>query len=267
MKWNILVGSMVLGASLCGQSFGGDLLHRLLGGHGCGAASSCCDTTVADPSCGAEIAAPCGNGCGQGPTCGAEIAAPACDPCAAAAGPSCGVESGCGPVCRTPVLDKLKGLKCKLHNAKANIGAHIKGKLAALKARGCDSGCGAGPSCGAEIAGCGAGPTCGAEIAAPCGNGPTCGAEIAACDPCAAPACDSGCGLKKRHAGLLSKIFKHKGGCDSIACDAAPAGCSSCGSTTAAPAAPAAAPAPVVDPHAYMNTNRRVIQASSTRVR
>ena len=239
MKWNILVGSMVLGASLCGQSFGGDLLHRLMGGHGCGAASSCCDTTVADPSCGAEIAAPCGNGCGQGPTCGAEIAAPACDPCAAAAGPSCGVEVGCGPVCRTPVLDKLKGLKCKLHNAKANIGAHIKGKLAALKARGCDSGC-----------------------------GPTCGAEIAACDPCAAPACDSGCGLGKRHAGLLSKIFKHKGGCDSIACDAAPAGCSSCGSSpAAAPAAPAAAPAPVVDPHAYMNTNRRVIQASSTRVR
>jgi hypothetical protein len=66
---------------------------------------------------------------------------------------------------------------------------------------------------------------------------------------------------------LLSKIFKHKGGCDSIACDAAPAGCSSCGGTTVAPAAPAAAPAPVVDPHAYMNTNRRVIQASSTRVR
>jgi hypothetical protein len=27
------------------------------------------------------------------------------------------------------------------------------------------------------------------------------------------------------------------------------------------------APAPVVDPHAYLNTNRRVIQASSTRVR
>jgi hypothetical protein len=32
-------------------------------------------------------------------------------------------------------------------------------------------------------------------------------------------------------------------------------------------ASPAAAPAPVVDPHAYMNTKRHVIQASSTRIR
>jgi hypothetical protein len=31
-------------------------------------------------------------------------------------------------------------------------------------------------------------------------------------------------------------------------------------------ASPAAAPAPVVDPHAYMNTKRHVIQAS-TRIR
>ena len=173
MKWNIFVGSMVLSASLCGQSFGGELLHRLLGGHGVGANSSCCDTTIADPSCGAEMA----SGCGAGPTCGAEINGSAC-----------------------------------------GLGA------------------------------------------------PTCGAEISACDPCgAAPACDGirGFGIKK-HGGLLSKLFKHKSGCD-VACDAAPAGCSSCGSAPVA--APAMAPAPVVDPHAYLNTNRRVIQASSTRVR
>jgi len=56
MKWNMIVGSMVLGATLCGQSFGGDLIHRLLGGRGVGASSSCCDTSVVDPSCGAEQA-------------------------------------------------------------------------------------------------------------------------------------------------------------------------------------------------------------------
>jgi hypothetical protein len=268
MKWNIFVGSMVLSASLCGQSFGGELLHRLLGGHGVGASSSCCDTTIADPSCGAEIA----SGCGAGPTCGAEIAAPACDPCAGSAAPSCGVETACAPiVCRTPILDKLKGLKCKLHNAKASLHAKLAAKHAAWAAAHAPT-CGVetcGPTCGAEIAsGCGAGPTCGAEIAAPaCGLGaPSCGAEISACDPCAAaPGCDGirGFGLKK-HGGLLSKLFKHKSGCD-VACDAAPAGCSSCGSAPVA--APAMAPAPVVDPHAYLNTNRRVIQASSTRVR
>jgi len=274
MKMNIVVGSFVLGASLCGQSFGGDLLSRLLGGHGCGASSSCCDTSVvdpscgaemapcgsggaADPSCGAEMAAPCGSGCGAAPSCGAEIAS--CDPCGT---PSCGVESPCGAHHRKPILSALKGLKGKL--------CGLKGKLAGKLA--------CAPSCGAEIAACDpcAAPTCGVETA-PCGSGcgaaPTCGAEIAACDPCAAPSCDSGCGLKK-HRGLLAKIFscKKSSGCDAaVACDscAAPAGCSSCGGTSvAAPvAAPAAAPAPVVDPHAYLNTKRHVIQASSTRIR
>ena len=319
MKLNIFVGSMVLGACLSGQSFGGDLIHRLLGGNGVGAKSSCCDTSVVDPSCGAEMA-----GCGRGPSCGTEIAAPAvdacagagagigggkagcgllgkrgpscgteiagaCDPCAGnnggIAGPSCGVEtSACGsaPVCRTPVLDGLKGLKCKLHaahvdhmnkihNAAANLHARLAAKHAARVAPTCGSEI-AAPSCGAEVAGgCGAGPSCGAEIAGGCGKGligrgPSCGAEVAACDPCsgAAAGCDGGIGGAKRSCGLLGKIFKSKSSCDSAAaCDS---GCSSCGSVPAA-AAPALAPAPVVDPHAYLNTNRGIIQASSTRVR
>lgn len=176
MKWNIVVGSLVIGASLSSQSFGGDLLNRLLSGKGSGANSSCCDTVVADPSCGVEIA-----------------------PCNAA------------------------------------------------------------PSCGVEIA--------------PCNAAPSCGVEIASCDPCGAPACDSPCGFKKP--GLLSKLFAKKNhcglsvGCED-ACDAAPA-CNSCTSApVAAPAieaAPEAAPAAVADPHAYLNTKRHVIQASSTRIR
>jgi hypothetical protein len=98
------------------------------------------------------------------------------------------------------------------------------------------------------------------------GRGPSCGAEVAACDPCsgAAAGCDGGIGGAKRSCGLLGKIFKSKSSCDAAAaCDS---GCSSCGSVPAA-AAPALAPAPVVDPHAYLNTNRGIIQASSTRVR
>ena len=257
MKMNILVGSMLLSASLCGQSFGGDLLHRLLGGHGCGASSSCCDTSVADPSCGAEMA-PCGSGCGAGPSCGAEMAAPCGSGCAApscgpscgaemaacGSAPSCGVESSCcGP--RRPILSALKAKLCGL-----------KSKLS------CKSAC--APSCGAETA------------CDPCKTGPSCGAEIAACDPCGAPSCDSGCGLKIGKRGLLAKIFKCKSSCDSScdaapscnSCGSAPSGCSSCGGTSvSAPAAPMAAPAPVVDPHAYMNTKRHVIQASSTRIR
>ena len=267
---------MVLGAALSSQSFGGDLLGRLLGGKGCGAASSCCDTSVCDPSCGAEIAscdpscgaelASCGKGCGLlgkgllGPSCGCEVAdpcaAPTCgaeiaDPCGC--GPSCGVEASCCTPRRTPILDAIrKDLAWRK--------AMLRGMLASKNSC-CDTSCDpCGPTCGAEIAAC----------------GPSCGAEIAACDPCAAPSCDSGCG-KRCGGGLLGKIFAKKICCDSgcpTACDAIPAdsSCSSCGSAPAAAPAPApaaapAAPAPVVDPHAYLNTKRHVIQASSTRIR
>ena len=279
MKWNIVVGSMVLGAALSSQSFGGDLLSRLLGGKGCGAASSCCDTSVCDPSCGAEIAncdpscgvemAGCGTGRGLlgrgllGPSCGCEVAdpcgAPTCgveiaDPCGC--GPSCGVEGSCCTPRRTPILDAIrKDLAWRK--------AMLRGMLASKSC--CDTGC---DPCGSAI-----GPNCGAELA---GCGPSCGAEIAACDPCAAASCDSGCG-KRCGGGLLGKIFAKKSLCDSgcpTACDAMPAAssCSSCGTApavapTPAPAAAPAAPAPVVDPHAYLNTKRHVIQASSTRIR
>jgi len=280
MKWNIIVGSMVLSASLCGQSFGGDLLNRLLGGRGCGASSSCCDTSVSDPSCGAEMAAPCGSGCGAGPSCGAEMAAPCGSGCGTA--PSCGAEiaapcgSGCGaaPSCgaevasccgpRRPLLSRLKAKLCGL-----------KGKLASRGT--CAPSCGAETACDPCGSSCGDGPSCGAEMAAPCGSGcgaaPSCGAEIASCDPCGAPSCDSGCGLRIGKRGLLAKIFKCKSNncCDAaVGCDScSSAGCSPCGgSAVSAPmSAPMAAPAPVVDPHAYMNTKRHVIQASSTRIR
>lgn len=202
MKWNIIVGSLMLGATLSTPSFGGGLLDRMLGLKGSGCDSACCDTGCsADPSCGCELA---------------------CEP-------SCGCESPCGDAC------------------------------------------GAAPTCGCEISACGdacgAAPTCGCEISAcgdACGAAPSCGCEIAACD--------SGCGSKKKCGGLLSKLFKKRGNscCDAMACDS---GCASapCGCSSAAPvAAPAVEgqaapmpPAPVVDPSAYLQSNRRVIQATS----
>lgn len=286
MKWNIVVGSLVLGASLCTPSFAGGLLDKLLGLKGCGCDSTCCDTgCAADPSCGVENA--CGAGCGAGPSCGCE-SAPACGGgCGAApscgcesapacgngcGAPTCGVESACGagpscgcetaPSCgcetscckprRKPLLELLHAVECK---KKALIS-----KLHVCK-KGCDSGC-CEPSCGI------ADPSCGCESTPACGSGcgaaPSCGCEIAA------PCCDTGCGCGPKKCGLLSKLFKHKhkACCDS-ACDACPtagcSSCSSCGGSAAAPAAEAAPmpPAPVVDPSAYLQSNRRVIQATS----
>jgi hypothetical protein len=315
MKWNILVGSLMLGASLCAPSFGGGLLDRMLGLRGAGCDSACCDTgCAAAPSCGCELsacgsAAPscgcemsaCGNGIGgcglfgrlRGPSCGCEIAA--CDPCASAApscgceinacgpgrsgcglfgglrGPSCGCEiaacdpcasaapscgcemacGSCGPTRRRPFLELIGRIEARKRAVLGGLFNHSAG---------CDTGCCAAPSCGCEMAA----PSCGCEIAAPscgCGNAaPSCGCEVVS----SCGGCDSGCAPR---AGLLSRLFQRRhslcGGCDA-GCDS---GCTSCGSAVSAPAVHGDAapmpPAPVVDPSAYMQTNRRVVQATS----
>ncbi|MBI85435.1 MAG: hypothetical protein CMJ81_19760 [Planctomycetaceae bacterium] len=67
MKWNMIIGALVLSLGLCGHSFAGGLLDKVLG---CG-----CDA----PACGCEAAPACG--CEAEPTCGCE--------------PSCGCDLGC----------------------------------------------------------------------------------------------------------------------------------------------------------------------------
>ena len=136
MKWNILVGSLVLGFGLCTQSFGLDLLDRMLGTNynGCSDKASCCDTPCADP------------------------------------GPSCGCDTGCDVQCvpckpkcrRTPLLDLLRSChKCKKNACDGNCDATCA-----------DPGCGVeDPACGCEAAcdpGCGAEPACGCEQAPSC---------------------------------------------------------------------------------------------------
>lgn len=280
MKWNIVIGSLMLGMSLSAPSFGGGLLDHMLGLKGSGCDSACCDTGCsADPTCGCEISA-CGSGCATAcePSCGCETAcADACAPscgCEVVACDPCGCDTGCSKPRRKPLLDFLS----KMHDKKMSLLGCGKGCDS-----GCDTGCCAEPTCGCEVAacdpcGCGAAPTCGCEIADACA--PSCGCEVVACDPCG---CDSGCGSKKRSCGgLLGKLFKKKSkSCCDSGCAAAPTcgcevscaapACSSCMSTAPAPvAAPAvsgdaapAPPAPIVDPSAYLQTNRRVIQAAS----
>lgn len=254
MKWNILVGSLVLGASLCTPSFGGGLLDRLLSLKGAGCDTSCCDTTPAcDPGCGIENA--CDPGCGIenacDPGCGIENACNACDPgcgveacnsgCAA---PSCGTEVACVKPRKKPLLALLHSLKPK--------------KLCCDSTPACDPGCGVenvcDPGCGIEnsACGCAAAPAC----------GPACGIEVPACDN----GCDSGCKIKRPR--LLDLLFKCKSkGCDEVCCDAISA--CGCGEAPAAPAAPAASeaapmpPAPTTDHSAQLQSKRRVIQASS----
>ncbi len=242
MKRITLSLTMAMSCLMTTQSFGFDLLDRMLGSKGCGCDTQCCDTpVVAGPGCGCEApSAGCGllGGCLKGseaPACGCE--APACG-CEA---PACGFEvadcGGCDAGCST----KRGGLLQKLFGkARCN--------------KGCDLACGSGePACGIE-ASCGcAEPACGCGEAAACDSG---------CDSCGL----GGCKLKRP--GLLSKLFggHRKGGCDE--CFGASPSCE-CGATQVVPmSTPAhdvvpAAPAPIVDPSASIKTKSRVVQASA----
>ena len=99
MKWNVIVGSVVLAMSVCTQGFSGGLLDRMLGASGC---SSCCDSSCdscCEPACGAPAAC-----CDQEPACGCPEPACGCEP-ACGAEPTCCAEpaccdSGCNSCCK-----------------------------------------------------------------------------------------------------------------------------------------------------------------------
>jgi len=241
MKWNIFVGSMVLGLSLCTQSFGFDLLDRMLGVNGCGAdtAKSCC---VAGPKCGADP-----SGC-------------------TSKGDSCGRQRLC-----TKKID-LSGLKGHCHRGCGDKGC-ANGGNGGCANKGCAAP--AGPNCAAPAPTCAApAPSCAAKAAA----APSCGADHGACKTPCRQICrpglldrlmsiDLGCKKKSCSNGCTN------GGCANKGC-AAPAPACGCDGH-AAPAAKAGVeapapqpPAPVVDPSAFhQNTQRRVVQASTSLVR
>lgn len=278
MKWNMLVGSLVLGASLCTPSFAGHgLLDRMMGLRGAGCDSTCCDTGCgAGPSCGCEVAPSCGcenacgPACGVGPSCGCENACGVGPSCgienACGVGPNCGCETACAPSCDTgccqPRRKPLHELLCAARHKGHHLLHHLRGHRNA-----CDTGCcevACEPSCGIAEPACGCEQACVDPCAGACGA-PSCGCEVAACD--------TGCGRGRHHGGLLARIFKHRhrNECCDLGCDSCgvAAGCNSCGGGVA-PAAPAVGgeaapmpPAPVVDPSAYLQSNRRVIQATS----
>ncbi|MFN9367895.1 MAG: hypothetical protein ACK6CT_03875, partial [Planctomycetia bacterium] len=118
MKRMMFLGALVLGVTVCSQSFGFELLNKMLGHKGC---TSCCE-----PDCGAGngCAGACEPGCGAGngcaePACGAGngCAEPACDAGNGCCEPACGASSCCGvrKFKKHDLFGGLKGLfeKCK----------------------------------------------------------------------------------------------------------------------------------------------------------
>lgn len=234
MKWKLAIASLVASVAMCSQSYGFDLLDRMLGGSGCGCDVKCCET-AADPSCGC-------NGVVD-PSCGCNGAVdPSCGCNGAVVDPSCGCNAPCG----------AKASCCR----KITISIKLP-KIRPLLNRGCckpacceavDPSCGcnnADPSCGCNAA---ADPSCGCNTAA------TCGCEST--PACCKPACRKG---------LLDRIFacKKKACCEDPCCEdpgcESKCGCSGEAAPAAAPAAGETAPmppAPMTDPAAFVSPAR-----------
>ncbi|MDP6444001.1 MAG: hypothetical protein QGG36_25145 [Pirellulaceae bacterium] len=185
MKWNILLGTMVLGLGLCTQSFGFELLDRMLGVSGCGCESkakgNCCESKKGG----------CNRGCDRGKSCGADKGGKGdsccdrkglrgrCNSCDAKAGKGddCGADKGKGDSCCgrksrsrcNKCTDKGKGDGCGADKGKGDGCGADKGKgncsrtsllerIFACNRCGCDDkggkgGCGSEKSCGADKGG------------------------------------------------------------------------------------------------------------------
>jgi hypothetical protein len=254
----MFLGALVLGVTICSQSFGFELLDRMLGHKGC---TSCCEpgcdagNGCCEPGCGA------GNGCAE-PACGAGngCAEPACDAGAGCCEPDCGAASCCGArKCRKKhdLFGGLKGLfeKCKRKHSCCDSC--------------CEPACDAGNGC-AEPA-CGAGNGC-AEPACGAGNGcaePACDAGAGCCEPsCGAASC---CGVRKKHTpirDLLRAIHSakkcRKSCCDNGCCGEpdCSAGNGCCEPACGAGAVEAAAPTP--DASASTTKQTEVVAVSRT---
>jgi hypothetical protein len=262
MKRMMFLGALVLGVTVCTQSYGFELLDRMLGHHrgccdsccepGCDAGNGCCE-----PGCDA------GNGCCE-PACGAGngCCEPACGAGNGCCEPACGAASCCGVRKSRDLFGGLKGLfeKCR------------------AKHRGCCDSCCDEPDCGA---GC-CEPACGA------GNGccePACGAGNGCCEPaCGAASC---CGVRKCRtpiADLLRAIREAKkcrrsccgdsccgepdcgAGCCEPACGAGNGCCEpACGADPACNAVMEAAPAaPTPDASAAVKASSKIVAVSRT---
>ena len=104
MKRMLFLGALVLGVTVCSQSFGFEILDRMLGGHK--SCTSCCepDCSAGDGCC--EPACDAGKGCE--PACDAGNGDGCCEPACDAGNGCCGTKA-CGKKrCGTPILDMLR---------------------------------------------------------------------------------------------------------------------------------------------------------------
>ena len=237
MKFKFAAVALLASATLfCSESFGTDLLGRVLGRGGCGCGVSSCE-----PDCGCE-AAPvvedCGctevtEDCGCGSRCGLLSRLGSRE--------SRGILCGCGPTCPAPAPEPccepapvVEDCGCEAEPSCADPCGSRVGLLSKLRARCQSRSCGASSDCGCEPA---PEPCCepAPEPAPFCEPAP-----VADCGCEAAPACADPC---EKRVGLLNKLMAR---CKGRSCGAA----ADCGCEPAPEPCcePAPAPAPCCEP-------------------
>jgi len=273
MKRMLFLGALVIGVTVCSQSFGFEILDRMLGNKG---STSCCEpdcsagnggcTDACEPACGAGN----GNGCCE-PACDAGNGKGCCEP-ACDAGNGC-----CEPTCGAKACGKKHCKKHDLFGGLKGLFGHCKSKLS--KKSCCEPACDAGNGCCEPACDAGNGKGC-CEPACDAGNG----------NGCCEPACDAGngngcceptCGAKtcckqkrcKKHCIMdllrachqAKKDCKARRSCSSCCEPDCGAGNGCCEPACGAEAAPVEAPAaPTPDASASTKAPGRVIAVSRT---
>ena len=240
MKWNIIIGSLVLAVCVSTQSYGFELLDRMLGLKGCGCEAKSCETK-ADTKCGAEKAMDkCGadkadkNGCDAKKKCHrsllGHLGCDAKDKCGAEKA-KCGADKGDKKDAGKPNNSQNAGDKegKPVRVAKSNKCGSEKAKCHARKKAEKD-GCDAKTKCRGSLL----------DHILSLGHG----CDDKACDGKKA---DDKCGAER----------KKKCGCDAAGGKA----------ESSAEVTPATPPAPVVDPSALLPSQRRVVHASLNTIR
>ena len=224
MKFKFAAVALLASATLfCSESFGTDLLGRVLGRGCCGSrVSSCqpdcgCEAAPVVEDCGCtEVAEDCGCGgsrcgllsrvgsrerrgilCGCGPTCPEPAPEPCCEPAPVVEDCGCGAEPACGGSCgnRVGLLNRLRA-RCQSRScgAASDCGCEVVEEAPCCEPEPApvmeDCGCDAGPACGGGSCGCRSGLL--SRLRARCQGG-SCGAA-ADCGCDAAPVMeDCGC--------------------------------------------------------------------------
>ena len=132
MKWNMILGALIVSVSMSGQSFGFELLDQLLGmGGGCGC-NSCCEKPCGAPAdCGCAPKCCKKSRCCKPKCCNPKCCKSRCNSCCAPK-PDCGCASKCCKK-RCCLMDLFRCKKSCCNSCESSCGCGAGGEGAVIE--------------------------------------------------------------------------------------------------------------------------------------